>query len=281
MQKCGRVVFLVICLCFASCASAWNALGHMVVAAIAYERLQPEVRYKVDCLATSLKKEYPNINNFVQMAPWPDSIRSQKIEVYTHWHYIDMPFSTDGSPLKNISDQDNVVWAINEIKPIVANKDANPYERARFLSLLIHIVGDIHQPLHTVGRISAAHLDGDQGGNLFTIHYPGSQSIPLHKLWDDGCGLFNGDASSKTVALLANKITNLFPEKNFNNLTNELSPDVWVKEGLENASIVYNTTENTTPSSDYLNNGQILVEQRIALAGYRLANLLNTLFGHH
>ena len=106
------------------------------------------------------------------MGPWPDTLRGQKIELYTRWHYTNLAFSADGTPLKNTVDTDNAVWAINHLLPIIGNTKANRFERARSLAFLVHIVGDLHQPLHSITRISAAHPEGDHGGNLYFIKYP-------------------------------------------------------------------------------------------------------------
>ena len=170
-------------------AYAWNPLGHMVVANIAYQNLEPQVQKKVDRLVTHFSVEYPNMASFLQMAYWPDTLHAQKIETFTHWHYIDVAFSNDGSELKNLVDTDNIVWAINNIKPVIKYKYTNAFERARFLAFLIHIVGDIHQPLHTVSYISAAYPNGDQGGNLYFIRYQ-NERIKLHRFWDSGLGVF-------------------------------------------------------------------------------------------
>ncbi len=259
---------------------SWNALGHMVVANIAYEHLRPDVRLKVDKIVSDLSKEYPYITQFNQIGPWPDSLRAQRIEIFTHWHYIDLPLSADGTPIKTLQDTDNVVWAINHIKPIVKNNKANPYERARFLAFLVHLVGDIHQPLHTVGRISSNHPDGDKGGNLYIIRFPrGSvNSMPLHKLWDSGFGVFSDDTSKASVDLLTNKISAEYPEQYFALKSSDFISENWAKEGMDLAlSFVYTTPENETPSDNYIERGQQISEQRIALAGYRLANLLNQL----
>ena len=148
---------------------AWTPLGHMVIASIAYEQLRPEVKEKVDNLIGYMHQQYPEINSLAWAAAWPDLIRGQKIETYTHWHYTDVSFSTDGSALKNLKDTDNAVYELNNLMIVTKNTKANPYERTRFLAFLVHIVGDLHQPLHTVSNITANLPEGDRGGNLTTV----------------------------------------------------------------------------------------------------------------
>ena len=259
---------------------AWNAMGHMVIANIAYEQLKPEVREKVDQLVGNLNKEYPEMSSFLHLAIWPDSIRAQHIETFTHWHYIDIPFSSDGTSAKNNSvDTDNAVWAVQRIQVIVKNQKANPFDRARFLSFLTHIVGDLHQPLHTVTLFSAAHPDGDRGGNLYNIMY-NNKRINTHSLWDSGVGTFDNKGLSATdhAKELAVTIMQLYPASSFGDKAADLNPDNWAKEGYENAKkYVYSTPENEAPSAAYITQGRLVAEKQAALAGYRLANLLNTL----
>src|SRR3990167_1519864 len=230
---------------------AWNALGHMVVANIAYQNLEPNVKKKIDNIVSYFSLEYPGMASFLQMAYWPDTLHAQKIETFTHWHYIDIPFSQDGSPLKNIMDTDNIVWAIINIEPIIKYNHTNPYELARFLAFLIHIVGDIHQPLHTVSYISVAYPNGDQGGNLYFIRY-NNERIKLHRLWDSGLGMFDQSATQENADILTAIILKHYPK-----------------------TYVYVPPADQTPSADYLETGRKISEREIALAGYRLGTFLN------
>ncbi|MHB1947281.1 MAG: S1/P1 nuclease [Gammaproteobacteria bacterium] len=274
------VIFLVSIL-FPYQVNAWNAVGHMVIAHIAYERLTPQVRAKVDNIVATFSKEYPDMTQFDQIAIWADNLRGQRIETFSHWHYIDVAFTDDGTPLKNMVDTDNIVWAINHIEPIVKNEKANPFEKARFLAFLVHCVGDAHQPLHTVTRISKKHPSGDRGGNLFLIqHTAGLKAQNLHSLWDEGLGVFEGGQSPSNIASIAHMITSTYPEKFFGTQVNDEETSHWATEGLEVATkFVYKITENVAPDNAYLEAGKQIAEQRAALAGYRLAIVLNQLLG--
>lgn len=279
------VIKVIIGFCFLfsfSSLLAWNAVGHMVIAQIAYDKLNPNAKKKVDVMVGDLGKEYPEIVSFYQLGPWADNLRSQKIDIYSHWHYTDMAFSVDDTPVKNITDTDNVVWAIGKIKPIVSNDKANPFERARFLALLVHVVSDIHQPLHTSSRISAKTPNGDQGGNLYYIKYPVAkpQTMPIHRLWDQGIDIFSIDGSSETITALSHQIMSLYPETYFPNKKLTSNVDMWANEGLSvSKSFVYSATENQVPSEAYLKTARQLAQEKAALAGYRLATMLNELLG--
>ena len=259
---------------------AWNAMGHMVIANIAYEQLKPAVREKVDKLVGNLHTEYPEMLSYLHLAYWPDALRSQHIETFTHWHYIDIPYSSDGTAVNNdVIDTDNAVWAVKRIQVVVKNQRANPYDRARFLSFLTHIVGDLHQPLHTVTLFSAAHPKGDKGGNSYHVLYK-NRTTKAHSLWDSGVGAFEGKHSRATdhAKELALSLMQLYPASSFGERVNDLDSASWAREGLENAKkYVYSTPENEPVSTAYLTTGKKIAEQQAALAGYRLANLLNTL----
>ncbi len=277
MKKWIIAFFMSLNIICGSCY-AWNALGHMVVANIAYQNLTPSVKTKVDKMSADFAKEYPDVNSFVQMAPWPDTLHGQQIEVFSRWHYIGNAFSADGTPVKVSIDTDNAEWAIKTIEPILKNANANVFEHARFLAFFIHIVGDMHQPLHAASRVSAEFPDGDQGGNLYLIQYPAGTTMPLHALWDAGCGLFAGDASPEMITALTQSITSTYPESFFGDQVSDLDPVNWAQEDMTLAqSQVYQTPEKQVPSASYINSGKTIAAERAALAGYRLAYLLNTL----
>lgn len=246
--------FTIIFLPFPS--YAWNAMGHMLVANIAYHHLKPEIQKKIENLVKFMHQQYPEMNSFIDISYWPDTLRSQKIETYTHWHYIDVAFSIDGTPLKNLIDEDNALWALHSIQPVVKNADANPYERVRFLSFLTHLVGDLHQPLHTVSYISATMPDGDKGGNRYMVKVKNTR-INLHHVWDDGLGSFEGNYTTERINQMSNDIMAKYPENYFGEKVKQLNPDNWVTEGMENAKkFVYSTPENQELSAEYIEIGK-------------------------
>lgn len=273
--KFAALSFTLVCLPFK--VYSWNAVGHMVIANIAYQQLQSNVRATVDTLVKQMNQDYASFASFADMATWPDSLKAQKIDTYSHWHYIDIAFSTDGTPLKNTVDTDNAVWATNEIEAVVKNTHANPNERARFLSFLVHIAADLHQPLHTVSYFSSLHLDGDRGGNDYYVKFD-KHSINLHSLWDGGVGVFDEDTSPEHINTLAKTLMALYPASFFKSQIDNLVPDDWVKEGTLNAkTYVYSAAEKQDVTTAYVEAGQRVSQQEAALAGYRLASLLNQL----
>jgi len=263
---------------FPSLSLSWNALGHKVIAKIAYENAGPATREKINSLVQGMGQQYTNIHSFEDLACWPDQIRGQKIESYTHWHYIDFAFSLDGASLKDLIDTDNAVWAVNKIEPVIQNAKANFYERTRFLAFYAHIISDLHQPLHTVSLISTKLPDGDQGGNSYHIVYQNKKSN-LHSLWDAGVGVFSGINNKEHANEIADQLMRQYPENYFQNKLTKLNPEDWVQEGLHHAKATcYNTPYEGKISEQYIEKGQRLAGQQAALAGYRLAKLLDQIF---
>jgi hypothetical protein len=89
---------------------------------------------------------------------------------------------------------------------------------------------------------------------------------------------FLGDNSQDQITTISNSIMAHYPENYFGDRVNKLNPDDWVTEGMKNAKqYVYNTPQNQKVSAEYIEQGKQIAEQEAALAGYRLARLLNQL----
>ena len=291
-------------MCFLLCclaplpAYSWNAVGHRVVAQIAYNEVNPHTRAALDALRLRMGIENTSrvtYDNFASIAVWPDELIPQRYTLSSTWHYDDNDFSADGTPIPPNNNPHNIIWAIGALRPVVKNLKANPYVRARSLSYLVHFVGDAHQPLHCVSRVSRAHQDGDRGGNLYRIKYikpNGTVIRNLHSLWDGGISLYDrlGFPSKKLTAeqirRLALIISHEYPKYYFyDSQLKDMDPKHWCQKGKLIAQFyAYNTPEyappsNTKPPSDtYIMNNSFIVEQRLALAGYRLARMLDALF---
>lgn len=273
---------LTVCLCLLlSCnAFSWWGDGHKLIAKIAYDRLLPEVKIQVDNYTQLLSHDYPEIQHFLDMAIWPDLIRKQAVDAYTHWHFIDKPYSSDGSPSQIVVDTDNALWAIDQIKTTLTSNKSKPIERARFLSFLVHIVGDLHQPLHTVCRSNKERPTGDVGGNLYLVKDPNNEqrTLSLHSLWDSNFGDFANPLDDLGIEQLAKVITERYPESYFDDRSHNVEATQWADEGyILGVTLVYSTKELQVPSAAYQRESKAIIQQRIALAGYRLANITNQL----
>jgi hypothetical protein len=306
MRLISRVfIMLALLASVPASALAWHDQGHMIVAQVAYLRLTPAAKAKVDSLFVTPQGRRPLIflcagyyspetcektYDPVQIAAWMDDFRGDSINsVYDNWHYVDYPFY-DGVPDtgKVGPDAENALarinWAINSLREGITP----PRREAEVLGFLYHLVGDVHQPLHTVTRVTAAHPDGDAGGNLFKIQVPGQARVGnLHTFWDAAGGAFGFEgpkrpldqAGKARILSLAQDVMKENPAESMPESKN-LDPHDWVMESNRLArEVVYrNIDDGGEPSKAYTDAAQKLSRKRLALGGYRLAGVLNALF---
>src|SRR5262245_38053248 len=171
---------------------------------------------------------------FMQAARWADDIRGNgKQQHRALWHYINWPFKPDGQPASGqIKEPEsvNILTAMAENQRIVAN-DNDPGRKAIALAWLFHLVGDIHQPLHTAQLFTVDYPKGDRGGNEICVRVTEArQPMDLHRFLD---GLIT---SSSNLTRLRNEATALRSRQEFQRgqLTELSSTDFesWVKESF-------------------------------------------------
>lgn len=295
------LIFLTLLLTTAS-ADAWDSGGHMLVNTIAYNRLDPMARHHVDELIdklpdtrTTKEDDKPRPYDFVSAGCWMDDIRdTPKYSEYAKWHFINMP--CDGDPTS--IDKPNGFSAIEDSVRILRSKDEEQANKVIALGILIHVVGDIHQPLHCTDR--------DRGGNTFAI--TGVPDLPvnmndedgttpvfqrLHAYWDAAyrygvithlnekrlVKLFYPGNSSKPdmgeISDTAGRIVKFYPAAK----NDKTDAKQWISESNKFAcEFAFNTPRKQQPSLKYFEKANDISCQRIALAGYRLARLLNSIY---
>lgn len=303
----ARRILLTLALLLSAQASAlaWHDTGHMIVSQIAYLRLTPAAKARVDALLVTPPGKRPLIflcagyytpetcektYDPVTIGVWMDDFRGDSLnDPYAPWHYVDFPFF-DGMPERGDAGPEpenalaRINWAVSSLRRGTTGRDKTDAELVGFL---FHLVGDVHQPLHAVARVTAAHPEGDQGGNLFKIQMPPDTRISnLHAFWDAAGGAF-GFASPKRpldkagqdrIRALAEEVMKEYPADSMPEWK-DLDPHTWVMESNALArEVVYkNIAEGEAPSAAYTDAAQKLSRKRLALAGYRLAGVLNLL----
>jgi len=282
-------------------ALAWHDTGHMVIAQIAYNRLSSAARARVDKLLVPppdrrgyvffCDKTYDPLT----IATWMDDLRVDSMHAdLAPWHYINYKPIFDGIPARNIEPaQENVMarieWCVETLKKggdqdtFAANKNS-----AEVLGYLYHLAGDVHQPLHAATRYSSKNTDGDEGGNLFLVTMPEPTRIKnLHAYWDAAGGLFDFrsvkrplDANGRAeIQHLAKSIMAAHPVTTFPQ-SKDINPKTWVEESnqLARQVVFAGISDGGAPSKAYGNRAKEVSQKRIALAGYRLAEVLNTIY---
>ena len=255
----------------------------MVVAQLAYNHLNATARARCDALIAVPLANGSSANNiFATAACWADDYKSQLGTGI--WHYIDLPFSLDGTSTSGVTTAAfDVVQAIRQCVVTLQDTNATAVDQATALRYLLHFVGDIQQPLHCSTAVSAGSLGGDAGGNSYTLN--GGTWSNLHSLWDAGGGFLTNSVSRPLSAsgqtTLNNKVAVIEADYPYAaNLGTIPDPLDWADEGWSIAQTVcyVGIARNTAPSVAYLATAQATTEQRMAVGGHRLADLLTTLF---
>jgi len=292
--KSALSIFIIcLILCTPSTSFGWGAGGHMMTANIAFRRLNPKARarvaellaIKIDPVAVTVKSK-----DFVNAAHWADDLRPfPEFDLFKPLHFIDKPFSTDGTPLPAV-DADNIVQALEDDVNILKTSD-DKNAQAQALRFIIHFVGDIHQPLHCTARVSHALPGGDHGGNLFKIMIVGPdgklKESNLHSYWDGGIRNFPPTGpnftppSLKSVAIAANRIRRLNPATDpALKLDDPFNFNAWADESFQiGQTVVYKgILSGRRPRASYNARALRVAQKRVAWGGYRLAALLNSIW---
>ena len=294
-------------------APAWDGTGHMLVAQVAYDRLNDKARARVDELAAKLQKGGAPYNG-VTVACWPDDIKGRDADPqyqghYRTWHYIDIGCATnDPDVLSNPSaltfTNGDVITALNHCVDLIKEKktDALVPSESVALALVMHFVGDVHQPLHTTARYNPDPKPGDKykddaGGNGVTLGNLGDTpwTPNLHTFWDEAYRRYYENGEVKALPAIhdgapGNPDMKEWLKKLDLNVTGKLDThfDVkkWIMESHEIACTqVYGTlgapygAKGVKLSEEYVKQGTNTARHQIVVAGYRLAALLNDLYG--
>jgi hypothetical protein len=281
---------------------AWDDFGHMTVAAVAWQHLAPAARAQATELLR-LNPDYPrwvsavapadqDVTAFLRAATWPDAIKHETgylddgerpegpnadqnigyedLHEHRYWHYVDVPFSPDGAALPEIP-MPNAATRIEDFRRVLADPGAPAALRSYDLTWVLHLVGDIHQPLHAVSRFTQALPQGDLGGNRIRLCAPPCR-LKLHYFWDAALGYGSpADALALSVQLptpAAHRIADLRVQD-------------WLDEsGRIARQVVYQPPIGPgsgpyllTPA--YRDQARRVARTQVALAGRRLAVLLN------
>ena len=311
-------VLIGFLLLIANPAQAWNAIGHRATAAIAFDQLSAEQqgelknilrehpRYHEDfvgLMPEAIRNGSDHVKtiwSLEQAAIWPDLIRNLTPDVqenfsrYT-WHYINRVVwlsprdgeslgatlhhnqSLDYSP--PLQPSMNIMQALPGNLEVWREESSSLAEKAVALCWILHLVGDLHQPLHTVALFSETYFPlGDRGGNSIKVRR-GNQVLPLHAVWD-GLPSNNSDFLSpipRTLRLIKEDI-----------VTDDLIL-TWLEQHVRLAhQFVYTSdvreqllthiSDGGTPvielTAEYQRDARRIARHQIQLAGHRIAKLL-------
>jgi hypothetical protein len=225
---------------------------------------------------------------FIAAAEWPDDIKGQKWTNFNIIHFLNFPI-IDPSFTGDVSTSvDNATMAYNECMNTLkkGKGDIATIGKSVCMRFLIHIVGDVHQPLHTATLFSSKFPTGDMGGNLFEIDYPATKSLnELHAYWDSTGHHYSAsikvplsDHYYEELQEISQNITEVYTR---NALKSELSKktfEEWVDESGNKAfEFAYDSLKlkpGDTITDEYEAKARELIDRQLALGGYRLADSL-------
>ena len=242
--------FWVVC---TAPARAWGVQGHQVVAAIAWQGLSPLARQE----AVRLLAQEPG-QTLVSVATWADEHRGPTT---APWHYLNFPRGQCRlDAARDCPDGHCVVGAIERQRAMLASK-ATDAERLQALKYLVHFVADVHQPLH-------AGYQDDRGGNTVQLRFL-MRGSNLHALWDRG--LIEQLALDDAALIAAAQAQLTAPAASGRGLANAIDM------AEESCRIVAQPGfyPQGDPSPAYVARMTPVLLQRLALAGQRLATMLN------
>lgn len=269
---------LILALAFVtSNAFAWGPTGHRAVGAVADRFLEPAVALKVFQILGG--------QNMARVSNWSDEIKSEP-ETYSHtynWHYTDWK---DGDhDHDETSSSGKLLTAINQQLAILKNPETSLSEKNFALKFVVHLVGDLHQPLHVGNGL-------DQGGNKCRVVFQ-KKEMNLHQLWDEAMIDFTnlsytelanfvmqGRTKAEVMAWRQGNVVDWARESK--ELRGQVYPaDVRASDAPMSvkqycrSDIVIATEDMPKLSYEYSYKFVPVVEKRIYQAGLRLAVLLN------
>ena len=253
------VISLVIMLIQQAPVYGWGSKGHIVITNIAEKHLSKKAKKEVRKLLGGYSMVY--------YSTWMDDIRSNPAFTYTRtWHYANVD---DGKTYETMDKEPAgdvitaTILSINQLK----NKNQADSVRSMYLKFLIHLIADMHCPMHA-GRAT------DRGGNDFTILWNKSKTN-LHSFWDYTII----DAAKDWNSIEWSTYIDIHLKKKQLKAIQAGDPADWFMETVVLAKDVYkNTTENQAVSQNYVRNYTPVIEDQFRKAGYRLAGLINSAF---
>ncbi|HZD93594.1 MAG TPA: S1/P1 nuclease [Candidatus Sulfotelmatobacter sp.] len=253
---------------------AWGPKGHAIVAGVAASRLTPATRENIQLLLGN--------ESLASIASWADQVRKERDESYD-WHFVDIPKDAQGfseerdcfRPQDKHKDAQTdhhncVVDRIEMFQKTLVDENASRTARTEALKWLVHFVGDLHQPLHAI--------DEARGGNdiklpVFGSPKCGDYDCNLHWTWDSLLLEHTGYSEEEYVQRLQKLIDS-------DNLAQRVTgtPEDWANESHVEARQIIDA-KVAAVDEQYYSSHIDLVNKKLALAGVRLASVLNNTLG--
>ena len=245
------------CAAMPSPAFAWGKTGHRVTAAIADAHLSGLARAHV--------RQIIGVESLAEASNWPDEMRSAPGEFWqktsSPWHYV----TVGGIEYDAAPPEGDALAALEFFTRLVRDPATSPDQRALALRFIVHIVGDLHQPLHN-GR------PGDRGGNEVKVKWFG-RDTNLHAIWDSALV----DETKYSFSEYSERLQrHTRPQDVIAWWTPD--PREWIRESVAYRERIYPAAGETELGYDYIYQNTPRMEHRLKQAGVRIAAYLNAMF---
>lgn len=305
-------IALILAICMP--VLAWHDEGHKLTGYIAWQHMTPQTREAVvrilraapeDSQISALYSIYGiepeatrKMELFVWTPTWADAVRERSIAVrnrkyhHSNWHYQDTFWKEVNGKVEKIEmpeDGGQALIQIADADKTMRDPKASDADKAIAIAWFLHLAGDMHQPLHNSARVTATEPKGDQGGNLFLLTPEGTprdKQYNLHSFWDGivirSVPLKQGQCEFDYFRSVGDKMMKEHPYSEFSNMLKPGNYDAWHQEGFMLATTAVFTPDLKRfemPSQKYQKAAFTIAERQIALAGYRIADTLNSIFG--
>ncbi|MEO0526457.1 MAG: S1/P1 nuclease [Bacteroidota bacterium] len=256
MKKCTLLFFLVVHLSFGN-SLFWSKTGHRTVGEVAEKYLSRKAKRAINDLLDG--------QSLALVSTFADDIKADpSFSKFGPWHYVNFPADKEYREVAP-SALGDVVVGIQKCVEIVKNDTSSRKDKTFYLKLLIHLVGDLHQPLH-VGRLE------DRGGNDIQIQWFG-EGTNLHRLWDKNLI----DAFGMSYTELADNLPKL--NKHQRKAIQKGTVFDWVEESQDLANELYSSVEvGEKLGYSYSYKYTDTVRNQLQKGGLRLAKVLNDIF---
>lgn len=310
-----RALRLLAVLCVgvlhAPSASAWDAFGHHVVCAIAWDAMDEPARKGAAelLLKAPADSDLPSLmppgprpwpvrarELFIKSCAWSDIVRDElfpaRKEAYDRptWHYVNRFWrsSSGGEGYEALPERGtlgDLVEQLNAARAHLSDASRAEDERAIDLAWALHLTGDVHQPLHSSARVTASEPEGDRGGNDFALDADDPLASNLHAYWDGilrrARGKYHSEGYFGWVTRVATELEELHPEVTLAEGLSETSVSAWSEAAARIAmtrAYPPDLVRGAAPPRSYQERVFVSAARQAALAGYRIAAMMNAAF---
>ncbi|WP_127845054.1 S1/P1 nuclease [Psychroflexus aestuariivivens] len=256
MNYCLLILYFLSTSLFAS--EDWGKNGHRTVGAVAQQYLSKKAKRKIDKIL--------NHKSLALVSTYADEIKSDdKYDQFKPWHYANVPFDKKYSEVeKNLNG--DVVQGIQTCIEKLKSETTSAEDQAFYLKMLVHLVGDMHQPLHFG-------LEEDRGANDFKVSWFG-ESTNLHRVWDSHMiesYKMSYSELSKNLPVLGQTEIKLITKGDLLD---------WVADNRELTKKVYDSaSQNDYLGYRYMYDWFDVLKLQLHKSGIRLAKILNEIYG--